>query len=408
MRVALGVILFLVACQLYSQNLQNDVKYFDDEQHVTINFNSFGHFGSSVMDLHTSNLFYQGGFFNDNLKQESLNRLRDVNVFGGEYGFRMEYNNSLNHLFDSIGFYATLETGVSAGISFSEDLFRVVFQGNSSFVEDTAGLGPMEIANYQFNKIGFGLNKNDRIKLGIGLLTFDQWQKATLNTGNLALDQNLDSITLSMDGRFRNSANVNTPAGFGVGIDFEVVFPLGGKQDTVDNSKLVAGIRNLGLFVSNKSMATYDLDTTYSYSGFNISSISEFQSSILGTNQIQDSLTPKATVDRIVDLMPFELYFYATSRPDGKKFQLVYGFRYRYASAAMPQVYVGGDWRPNATTIFSNYLHFGGYAMIQWGMSLKKAMGNFKIGLASNNLHGFFTKEAYSQSLGLTMSYVIK
>lgn len=408
MRGIVGVILFLIGCNVYGQNLQNDVRYFDDEKQATINFNGFGHFGSSVMDLHTSKMFYQGGFFNDKLKQESFSRLRSENFFGGEYGFKMEYNNPTSDLFDDAGFYATVETGGSAGISFSDDLFRVVFQGNSSFVGDTARLGPMEIANYQFKKIGFGLNQDDRIKFGVGALVFDQWQKAKLNTGDLAMDSNLDSITLGLDGRFRNPTNMNVPAGFGVGVDFEVVFPLGGKQDTVDRTKLVVGIKNLGMFISNNTMGTYELDSTYSYSGFNVTSLSDFQSSIIGTDQFQDSLVPKAVQDRIVDLMPFELYFYSTSRIDGRKLQLVYGFRYRYASAAMPQVYVGGDWRPNQKTIFSNYLHFGGYAMIQWGMSLKKAMGNFKVGLSTNNLHGFFTKEAYSQSLGLTMSYVIK
>jgi hypothetical protein len=408
MRGVIAILLAFITVHFYGQNLQNDVRYYDDEKQATIHFSGFGHFGSTALDLHTSKLFYQGGFFSDALKQESLNRLRDVNVFGGEYNFKLDYNNPVSNLFDDAGFYATIETGGTAGISFSEDLFKVIFQGNRSFVGDTARLAPLEIANYQYRKIGFGLNQDDRIKFGVSALVFDTWQKAKLDVGNLAIDENLDSISFAMDGRFRNAANLNVPAGVGLGVDFEVVFPLGGKADTLDKTKLVAGIKNFGLFFSNKSMLTYELDTTYSFSGFNISSISEFQSSIIGTDQLQDSLVPKAVANRIVDLMPFEIYFYSTSRADGKKLQLVYGFRYRYAAASMPQVYVGGDWRPNPKTIFSNYLHFGGYAMIQWGVSIKKAIGNFKIGLSSNNLHGFFTKEAYSQSLGLTMSYVIK
>jgi hypothetical protein len=360
------------------------------------------------MDIHTSQLFYKGGFFNDNLKQESLNRLSSLNYFGGEYGVSMKYNNPLSTLFDDAGFYVSYEMGGSAGISFTEDMFKVIFQGNSEFIGDTAKLGPMEIDVYKFKKIAFGLNQNDRIKFGIGLLSFDTWQKAKINTGNLVLDENSDSITLDLDGRFRNSANLNSMAGFGVGIDLEVIFPLEGKNDSIDKTKLVAGIKNLGLFISGKNMISYDLNQAYSFSGFDISSISDFQSSILSTTELQDSLVPTGVVDRIVDLMPFELYFYAPSRPDGKKLQLVYGFRYRYASGSLPQAYIGGDWRPNEKTIFSNYLHVGGYAMFQWGMSLKKSFGKVRVGLTTNNLHGFFTKEAYSQSLGLTMSYVIK
>ncbi len=403
------LILFLLSLNLlFAQNLHNDVKYFDDEKVASVQFNSFGHYGSTVMDLHTSRMFYQGGFFDENLKKESLNRLSDLNYFGGEYGFQMTYSNPLSTLFDDAGFYATYELAGSAGISFSDDLFKLIFQGNSGFVGDTANMGPMEISSFSYKKFGFGLNQDDRIKMGVGLMSFDSWQRASLKTGYMAVDDNIDSLTVGLDGRFRNGLNNGNPVGYGFGFDFEVIFPLGGKNDTLDQTKLVAGIKNLGLFFSNKGMTTYDLDTNYSFSGFNISSISDFQSSIIGTEALQDSLVPQGVEDRIVDLMPFELYFYSPSRPDGKKLQLVYGFRYRYGAAAMPQVYLGGDWRPNAKTIFSNYIHFGGYAMIQWGMSLKKSMGRFKIGLSSNNLHGFFTKEAYSQSLGLTMSYVIK
>lgn len=393
---------------LNAQNLHNDVRYYDDEKVASIQFNSFGYYGSSVLDIHTSKLFYQGGFFNDNLKNESLNRLTDLNYFGGEYGVSMTYNNPISTMFDDAGFYASYELGGSAGMSFSEDLFRVIFQGNTGFIGDTARLGPMEISNYQFKKIGFGLNQDDRIKFGIGLLSFDAWQKARVSSGNLAVDNDLDSVTLGLEGRFRNSATVNAPAGFGVGMDLEVTFPLDVKNDTIGSAKLIAGIKNVGLFISNKNMVTYDVDGNYSFSGFNISSISDFQSSVLSASELQDSLVPKGVTDRIVDLMPFELYFYSTSRPDGKKLQLVYGFRYRYATGSMPQAYIGGDWRPNEKTIFSNYLHVGGYALFQWGMSLKKSMGKVKIGLTTNNLHGFFTNEAYSQSLGLTMSYVIK
>jgi hypothetical protein len=246
------------------------------------------------------------------------------------------------------------------------------------------------------------------VKIGIGLLSFDSWQKSKIEKANLYTQENLDSVYLDLQGDFRNAPGTGQPVGIGVALDFEVIMPLKGLKDTIDNTKLVAGVKNLGVFISNKQMVSYYVDTNYSFSGFNIASISDFQTSLVSATDVQDSLVPKEEVDRIFDLLPFELYFFAPSRADGKKLQFVYGFRYRYGVGAMPQVYAGADWRPTHKFIFSNYIHLGGYAKVQWGMSFNKCIGDFKLGLSSNNLHGFFTKEAYSQSIGLTMSYAIK
>ena len=407
MRIVTFILILLVS-NGFAQNFHNDVRFFDDTVHQSLQFNSFGYYGSTVLDIHTSKLFYKGGHFSESLKSESFERLTDLNYFGGEYGFQMAFNNPLKKIYKDYGYYVNYEIKGAAGVSFNDDLFKVIFEGNSNYIGDSIHIGPMEMSSFQYKKIGFGLNKNDRIKLGIGLLGFDAWQSAKLSSGYLMVDENVDSVNINAEGRLRSSQPSNGPIGFGVAFDFEVTMPLQGLNDTVDYAKLVIGMKNLGLFFSNKQMITYNVDTTYSFSGFNLTSISDFQSSLANTDNLKDSLVPKGDTNRIVDLLPFELYFFAPSRPGGRKLQLVYGFRYRYGVGAMPQVYAGGDWRPNNKTVISNYLHLGGYAKVQWGLSIKKAFGDFKIGVSSNNLHGFFTKEAYSQSLGLTMSYVIK
>ena len=407
MKVLTSILIFLTFTGV-AQNFHNDVRFFDDTVNKSFQFNSFGYYGSTVLDLHTSKLFYKGGHFSKSLKSESFVRLSDLNYFGGEYGFQMAFSNPLKPIYKDYGYYVNYEIKGAAGTSFNDELFKVIFEGNANYVGDSIKIGPLDMSSFQYKKIGFGLNKGDRIKMGIGLLGFDSWQKLKINEGYLLVDENVDSVNIYANGRLRSAQERQGPIGFGVGFDFEVIFPLQGLNDTVDNAKLVVGMKNLGLFVSNRQMITYEMDTTYSFSGFNLASISDFQSSIANTDQLKDSLVPKGDTNRIVDLLPFELYFYSPSKPGGRKLQLVYGFRYRYGVGAMPQVYAGGDWRPNNKTIISNYLHLGGYAKVQWGLSIKKAFGGFKMGISSNNLHGFFTKEAYSQSLGLTMSYVIK
>ena len=65
------------------------------------------------------------------------------------------------------------------------------------------------------------------------------------------------------------------------------------------------------------------------------------------------------------------------------------------------------DLRTKKQSIFSTYLNFGGFTRFQWGMSWRKDWGKFQMGIVTNNLVGFITREAYGQSLGLTLNYRI-
>ena len=88
--------------------------------------------------------------------------------------------------------------------------------------------------------------------------------------------------------------------------------------------------------------------------------------------------------------------------------QLVYGMRYRFRVGMIPQIYLGGDWRPSATTIITPFLCFGGYSYIKTGLSIRKEFGKVRVGVSVNNVPGFLTKEAYQRSLSMSISYAIK
>lgn len=399
------IISFFLSIALPAQILNADVRHFDDEEKMTLDFSSYGFFGSNVMDIRTSRLFVKGGFFDENLKQESLNRLNSVNFFGGGYGGKITFNNPLSTLFKGNGYYASFEMDGSAGLTFNDNLFKLIFQGNKDFIGDSAGILPLEISSFAYKKIGFGYNANNKLKVGVGLLAFDSWQKGRMDRGFLYTAADVSEMELLTSGIFRNGTSANgMPVGYGIGIDAEVLIPL----DSNNKVKLIAGISNLGVFMSNSSMVTYNMNSRFQFDGFNLNSLADFQNSFVNPTQYADSIIPQGDTGVVFDMLPFEIYFYAPSRIDGKKLQLTYGFRYRAGIGAMPNVYAGVDWRPNKKSIIINRLNYGGFGFFQWSFAILKSYDNFKIGLSTNNLHGFFTKEAYNQSLGITMSYAIK
>lgn len=407
MRVILVILLVVFVSQIkLAQTLGNDVRFFDDRVSRSVYFGGYGYFGSAVFDNQTINLFNKGGFFDNDLKDQSLKRLGGQNILGGEYGFQLAYSDPCTQVIKNYGFYVNYSVDGGTGINFSSDLFKLVFVGNQDFVGDSAVLSGTEMSLYQYKKIGFGLTDNERMKIGLSLLTFSNYAYGTISNGQLIIDENLDSMSLRLHSKFNyaKSTSNSGPIGYGIGADFESSIPY--NEDTLGIPRMVFGVRNLGLFFSTKSMSRYQVDSTYSYKGFEVNSLSGFQESLFVPAEIKDSLLPQNDTGRIFRALPFEIYFYSVSNPNGKKLQLVYGMRYRYGVQMIPMVYIGGDWRPNKNTIISGFLNFGGYSFVKTGLSIRKQFNHLKIGLNFNNLPGFLTKEAYNRSLALSMNYV--
>lgn len=392
----------------FTQGLGVNASYFDDSIHARIDVNGFGSFGSSVMDIETMKLFYNGGFYDEELKAESIKRLGGKNLFGGEYGFNMTYTSPSASFLEKGGFYLAYEMSGGAGIDFSQDVFRFIFEGNQQFSNDSAFFSGTQFSTYNYKKIGIGYNENNNLKYGLSLMSFNNYTSGMINRGVYFGGEDTLKLRLDSDISMDDRSNHGSPVGYGLGADFEITLPLNPEDDTLDLPKLVLGFKNVGVFMSTKSMNNYRIDTIYNYSGVEANDLSLFQGGLPTREEVKDSILPENKQERIFKLLPFEFYFYSTSNPNGKKMQLVYGMRYRYGVAMVPLIYLGGDWRPNPSTIITPYLNFGGYSFVKMGVSLKRRFDKFYIGMACNNLPGYFSKEAYSRSISLNLSYDIR
>ncbi|MCB9196101.1 MAG: hypothetical protein H6598_07730 [Flavobacteriales bacterium] len=395
-----------------SQSMGNNVSYFDDKVQQVIEMDGYGSYGSNVMDVETMKLFYKGGFFEDDLKSESLKRLSGKNLIGGEYGFRIAYKQPYMGWMDSAGLYGCYEIGGAAGMSFTSDLFKLTFLGNQEYVGDSAMLSGMEVASFTYKKIGLGYIKaKEEVihQIGVSLMGFDSYSYGMLDRGVYSSTAEMDTLNLRLSGEWMSNSRVNqnSPVGFGIGVDYEAkLLPV--TRDSVSMPMLVCGVKNLGVFFSTPHMNVMVLDTIYRYTSSEVNNISDLSDDLFPQNLSQDSLLPQFEQMRKFKMLPFEVYFYSPSDPFGKKLQLTYGMRYRYSVAMIPEIYLGGDWRPGPNTIVSSNLFFGGYSYFKIGLSIRKQIGNLRVGVALNNVPGFVTKEAYQQSLAISLSYGIK
>jgi hypothetical protein len=397
-----------------AQNLGHEARFMKswDTIAAQVSSSSYYMYGSTFLDLKMVQLFNQGGTINEPLKTETLARIKNNNFVGGEYRSTLTFQDPGIYLIGRFGYYATMEVGGIVGINAARDLVPFTLRGNVPFLGDTAHLAPSEYSLNNYQKFGIGLNKHNRLKIGLSLINFNQYEYGKIESGYIAVNDTFSTMQLSLNGQYeRGDTSINnyfSSKGIGIGFDLEATVPLK-FMDSLSNSAphFVIGAKNIGVFLSSKNAMTYDLRTNYQFDGFEINSLQNFESSVFNLESEVDSLKPVAETERLVRLLPFELYFYSPSNPNGKKLQVIYGFRYINRSIANATGYVGMDLRTKNNAVWSSYLNFGGFYRAQWGFSIRKDWGKLQMGLVTNHILGFITKEAYGQSLGLTLNYRI-
>jgi hypothetical protein len=385
----------------------NDPSLLQEFPEKSIIYSGFGYYGSTAMDNETTSLFNNGGFYSTSLKKETQDRLNNYNYLGGEYSNKIEYTDSGSELLGGMGHYVNLELAGSQGLIFSKDLFNIVFEGNSNYIGDTAWLSRTEFSGYGYQKIGFGIANKGKFKVGLGLLNFTNYRSGTLDKSYLYTSPEADSIFLEAEGRFKNGTG--SSAGIGIGIDFELVSNLLSTDSIVTPSRgFVLGARNLGVYIGNPNTQNYILDTSYSFSGFEVNTFSDIQSELFATENLGDTLLPDAENKRHFELLPAEVYFYSPADPMGKKLQIIYGFRYRIKSATQAMITFGLNYRVSEKLQLNTYIIGGGYNYIQWGTSLTRKFNQVSLGLSVNNMIGLVSKEGYGKSASLTLKYTFK
>jgi hypothetical protein len=412
-------LLFFVSIQLSAeaQNLGfvavNSVNW--DTTSATLTMNTFGHYGSTFLSGQMMNILRYGGFIDEDLKRETINRLNKGNqlgILGGEYRSSWEFSDPAARLLNKYGYYVTGEVGGLAGVYAARDLVPFMLNGNAQYVGDTAYFAPTEMASYSYQKIGIGINQNNRLKVGLSLMNFSQFSYGRIENGYIAVPDSFNQMSVTLRGGYVSQDTATRSffnrAGIGLGIDMEVKIPLR-PTDSISDQKtphFVVGFKNLGAYFSNERTNNYTVRSNYTFNGFEVNSLQQFESSIFSLNSTIDSLRPAVSTGRMVEILPFELYFFMPTLSEGKRIQPVAGFRYINRSVLRAMAYLGAEWKSKNNQLFvSSYFTAGGFTRFQWGMSWRYDFASFQIGLVSNNLLGWFTEAALGRSVGVSLMY---
>ena len=154
-------ILFGVMCwsNLFSQLMlpvQQDTTLLKRSNELV--FSGVADYQSTSIGKDITKSFFYGGFIDDGMKGQTSARQQLINRFGVDLNGEIEYRSHNSNMFkDSTkGFLLKYGFYNFSAIEYTEDVFDLLFYGNSAFIGDTAFLTGSRFDSYTFQKIGFG------------------------------------------------------------------------------------------------------------------------------------------------------------------------------------------------------------------------------------------------------------
>jgi hypothetical protein len=328
--------------------------------------------GSNALDV----AFMRKSLLGGHLERDHLKHLAEDMPQQARLGYsaqaQLELYNFRDTLFGNpnLGMRAALSTNYQGYASFTPNLFRTVYLGNSSASGTTLPLGPATAANQAWQKFGFGLfNKTTLSGFTLSLIEGQSYQRLQVNQADLFTSALGDSLTLTTDATYYRSDTTRTGwangSGLGACLDFDYNFTLQQGKGVVSVSA-----RNLGFVVWNDGSEKYTAQAPVDWYGLNVTDYLSGASDTLSLPDWNDSLQAKRTQGAFVKPLPASVRFRYVRHWKGKNY-VETGVGFMPNAVSIPEIYVGYMRSLTNRLLVSGRVVYGGYGGFALGAELQ-------------------------------------
>lgn len=402
------VILFLsISLLVFKTNAQLFMDQYDTLIHRTvIDLYGVGDYSATSVQRGISGTFLRGGLISGEMIDQSYDKHGAVNRIGFEASAEISYTNFTNRILKSKpwGFRVAAGYYNFAGLVYSKDLFGLAFYGNDRFIGDTLSFSGSNLTSMSFQKIGFGL-VHERTKSSISMNIYNISQSASAQLRDGRFHQTADSslIILSMDASIEATQSKQFNQGIGLGFDIQYFMEIDWMKDRT--AFIQFSVKNLGVSYLYEKQASYRMDTTLSYDGFTFDELTSGQSWTSDSTDILDSLGLKKTDKQRYAMLPGYLQIAKViSAHNEKPLQSFFGVRMYPTMIYSPYVFAGIDYKATPWIHLGAIMGYGGFSKFRPGVYLELKKGIFSGALATENVWGLLSKNAYGESLILRLT----
>ena len=257
-----------------------------DEIKHSIEWNTDLLFESGSLDKSFLNTMLYGGYISEIKKTRWINSGEENNVLYSEINNRLSYTFKKNNY----SFGISLSDRNILNTSFSDDLLRLVFEGNFNYQNKTLDFGGTSIRADRFQQYTFtyGTNiKKVKVTTSLSYLAGNHHLSYIIEKGSLytapfgtSLDIAYDMSAFVSDtsslNPFKNNGN-----GLALGLSTEFKF----KEKTIHIS-----FSDLGFIMWDPTSFNLATDSNFNFSGIEVENILSFSDSVIQENNINDGI----------------------------------------------------------------------------------------------------------------------
>jgi hypothetical protein len=415
-RFSLVLFALLFGGLLKAQSFQN---YFSDTiQRLNIEAQANYFYGSNGVSNKFINHFITGDRIEKEDKAEAYKNLKPTNIFGADLNFNLNAEIPFDTLLgkSNMSLVVGLEMVEHADVKFTDDLFKLAFDGNKQFAGTFAELGGTNVNyfSYQQFNIGYIKYKKQQGKIAregvkFSIIKAQEHIAITIPRGKLYTEQYGRDIDLDVNYIYNSSDTLNKGLGafngYGVSTDLFSEFYLKNKD------KITVQVNDLGFIQWNKKSIQIEADSVFNYNGIEIDNVFDLNDSLV-SDISQDSLLNLITTDKSkggysIALPTLINVFYTKQLND--KIKIDIGAQYKILANYVPLVYSNIYYYFNPSFVAQTHISYGGYGLFNTGLVVAKSFKNkYQCYLGSNNVLAYLIpKSTYSSStfVGLKMYF---
>ncbi len=415
----LATLILIVGFTLQA-NAQIESSFEDINAHgVSIPTKSFAgiqanyYYNSNAVTNQFFSSLYQGQYIDSTLKNAVIDKLAAKNRVGGEFNFSIfakicpDSGSSKNTYWFKIG-----EKNI-AGFSFSNNMFKLIFNGNSQFAGQNIDLGKSVLNSIQYQYLTGGIEKtigenhNMIVGAGLSLIKGSNHLNIAIDKAVLFTQQDGEYLDLDLNYGLKQTDTSNTGYasfnGFGTGLDLYYRLML------KNQSQLNISASDIGFIHWNGNSLQSSADTTYHFEGLEINNIFQLIDTASTDQNLQDTIVngfiPKTKQKSYNSMLPTQIHFNYLHHIGSTSFYATVGIKYMFNAGYFPKTYIGGAWYTKSFDVITS-VSYGGYTNISWDLRLRKTfLKTFEIYAGCNNLLGYIIpKSTTSQGAYVALS----
>lgn len=345
-----------------------------------------------------TNAYVFGNFIDKDLKDGSLDKMKDANRLGSAFNGGLYYRHRTENFLGlkNSSYFFSLKERTFFNTDFPKDLFHLYFYGNKPLAGQTADISDFNYRSIQYEQLQFGIMKEvqkENLSFGysiaLSVLNGQRFLEIKTSRGSLYTQQDAEFIDLNLQLEARESDSTNSSFGAtnGIGTSADLEFHF----SVEDNFTIRFSAKDIGFIAWNNKSTSFQVDTNYHFEGVVVNNLLDsIYLDLKSEDDFKNGFIENKKSESFSTSLPiyFNLNFEKTLVPD--KWIVTLGTDYFLNSDYLPLVYLKGNYYFNNKTHAGISFQYGGYGGFHTGLYFDKDLGKgYIVSLGSAYIDGY-------------------